>query len=275
MKFADIHLPTDFSKGGHRAFDHALKLALNGCCSLRLFHVGTEDTPPWSDFPGVRRTLEKWGVLPEGSSKEQVTELGVTPNKYFVRTDQPVKAILHDLKKEQPDLVVMGTHARTGLSRLLHTSVCKEVTREGHRPTLIVPHSTPGFVDENTGECSLDRILVPVSPEVRPGKAAELTRRLIHTVAREQVRVRLFYVGRPEDAPALDLPADDLIAWESTHREGEVLKELAAEVDNYAPDVVVMLSRGRDTVFNMLMPDKLEKAVSWAACPILTQNIAG
>jgi len=50
------------------AFAHALKLALFARAELRLMHVAAdEEDMHWSDFPGVRATLARWGLLPDGS----------------------------------------------------------------------------------------------------------------------------------------------------------------------------------------------------------------
>ena len=41
---------------------------------------------------------------------------------------------------EKHDLIVMGTHGRTGLDRLLLGSVAQEVVRKSPKPVLLVPH---------------------------------------------------------------------------------------------------------------------------------------
>ena len=59
--------PTDFSEGSKIAFYHALKAALLAKSKITLLNVSSDATASWSDFPGVRETLEKWGLLPPGS----------------------------------------------------------------------------------------------------------------------------------------------------------------------------------------------------------------
>jgi nucleotide-binding universal stress UspA family protein len=271
--FNSIHVPTDFTEGSHRAFEHALRLALDSRSALRLVHVGTDDRPPWTQFPGIRFTLEKWGVLPTGSSKGDVVDLGVTPTKYFVRTDSPVKAILADLKEWIPDLVVMAGHVRSGLSRLLHPSVCKQVVRGAKLPTLLVPHGCDGFVESVRGECRLEKILVPVSPEVKPGRALELVTKMINTVGSRPIVVRFFYAGDPSDMPAFDISSQDQVQWESVCRQGDVLDAMSEEVASFEPQLIVMTGRGRDSVVDFLLPGTIEKVAASSACPLLIQNV--
>src|SRR6185503_20600976 len=69
--------PTDFSEGSKVAFHHALKTALLAKSRLTLLNVSADGTSKWDDFPGVRETLERWGLLPKGSPTSAVGELGI------------------------------------------------------------------------------------------------------------------------------------------------------------------------------------------------------
>ena len=61
--------PTDFSEGSKIAFYHALKAALLAKSKITLLNVSSDERPNWDEFPGVRETLEKWGLLPPGSPR--------------------------------------------------------------------------------------------------------------------------------------------------------------------------------------------------------------
>ena len=274
VPFRSVHVPTDFSQGSHRAFEHALRLAVDGQTELRLLHVGKDKNPPWDEFPGVRHTLARWGVLDRNSDKSDVLELGVEPTKFFLRTRNPVKAILKDLETSRPDLIVMATHARLGLARIFQSSLCKKVARYSHLPTLMVPHGSEGLVEENTGRLTLERVLIPISPEVAPARAVKLAGRFVATLNCEKVVARLIYIGEKGDGPAIDVDNTDKMTWEYVSRPGEVLDELNKEVTDFKPDLVVMMSRGRDSVMDTFMPGKLETLTGFANCPILTENVA-
>src|SRR5678815_1415001 len=87
--------PTDFSESSLVAFHHALKAALSTKSKLTLLHVASD--AEWSRFPGIRETLERWGVLPEGSPKSAVGELGITASKVVANEGSPVDAVLRYL----------------------------------------------------------------------------------------------------------------------------------------------------------------------------------
>ena len=55
--------PTDLSPASERAFAHALAIALVRRARLIILHVAADDRPDWGEFPAVRGTLERWGLL--------------------------------------------------------------------------------------------------------------------------------------------------------------------------------------------------------------------
>jgi nucleotide-binding universal stress UspA family protein len=54
---------------------------------------------------------------------------------------EPVDAILGRASGDDVDMIVMGTHGRTGLSRLFVGSVAEGVLRRASRPVVVVPYS--------------------------------------------------------------------------------------------------------------------------------------
>ena len=67
---AEVVHPTDLSPASERAFAHALAIALVRRARLIILHVAADDRPDWGEFPAVRGTLERWGLLERGSSRE-------------------------------------------------------------------------------------------------------------------------------------------------------------------------------------------------------------
>ena len=53
--------PSDFSGASETAFAHALKAALIAKATLTIFHVSPDREENWTEFPGVRQTLERVG----------------------------------------------------------------------------------------------------------------------------------------------------------------------------------------------------------------------
>jgi nucleotide-binding universal stress UspA family protein len=62
------------------------------------------------------------------------------PFEHRLLVGEPATAIVEDAEKEGADLIVMGTHGRTGLSRLLMGSVAEAVVRRAKCPVLTVKH---------------------------------------------------------------------------------------------------------------------------------------
>jgi len=54
-------------------------------------------------------------------------------------TGDPASALLHELKREKRDMVVVGTHGRTGLAHVLLGSVAEKLVRLSAVPVLTVP----------------------------------------------------------------------------------------------------------------------------------------
>ena len=84
VKLESIFHPSDFSEGSEVAFAHALKIALVAGAKLTMLHVEANPSAEWQDFPGVRNTLERWGLIPHGSPKRAVGQLGIPPQMYEV-----------------------------------------------------------------------------------------------------------------------------------------------------------------------------------------------
>jgi hypothetical protein len=75
-----IFHPSDFSPASEVAFGHALKIALQSKAKLDIMHVETHLRPEkqyWLDFPAVRATLTRWGILPEGARRDEVAKTGL------------------------------------------------------------------------------------------------------------------------------------------------------------------------------------------------------
>ena len=72
VKLESIFHPSDFSEASEVAFVHALKIALVAGAELTMLHVEASPGAEWQDFPGVRDTLERWGLIPKGSRKSAV-----------------------------------------------------------------------------------------------------------------------------------------------------------------------------------------------------------
>ncbi len=135
MKATKILFPSDFSHTGDAALEMATSLARDAGATLLIVHVeerpiaygGGEfyygvDEPATDD---LRRMLEE--VRPTDSN---------VPCEYRLIKGEPASAITELASEEQVDMIVMGTHGRTGVSRFLMGSVAESVVRQSSCPVL-------------------------------------------------------------------------------------------------------------------------------------------
>lgn len=203
-----IFHPSDFSPASEIAFAHALKIALQSKAKLDLMHVEpslSPEQPYWLDFPAVRTTLARWGVLPEGIRRQDVAKTGLRVRKILKASADSVETMLRHFQKYPPDLIVLATHQRDGLARWLSKAVAEPLARRSGAMTLFVPHTGPGFVSLENGAVKLKRILIPIDHAPHPRTAlrrALLLARGLDCVVGE---FRLIHVGNPGTAPKISL----------------------------------------------------------------------
>jgi nucleotide-binding universal stress UspA family protein len=129
--------PTDFSPQSEHAFHLACSLARDHGGRLLLLHVA----------PGREVVMGEFGMPPPATDEteavkrrlQQIRPRGpALPIERMVVQGDPVDQILAAARESQCDLIVMGTHGRTGLRRLLMGSVAEQVTRNAACPVLTV-----------------------------------------------------------------------------------------------------------------------------------------
>lgn len=139
MKLSKILFPTDFSHTGDAALEWATALARQTGARLIIVHV---EEPPVAYGGG-----EMYYGMPEPALEEIKRMLKAVvppdpsvPYEHRLLTGDPASAIVQLAMEEQVDLIVMGTHGRTGLSRLLMGSVAESVVRRAPCPVITYRH---------------------------------------------------------------------------------------------------------------------------------------
>lgn len=143
-----ILLPVDFSDCSKPAVEAARDLARRFDAEVGIVHVWSP--PPFSPpetlviAPGegretlgehIRRTTtaELSNVLPEANNP------GLRIAERTVHFGDPARVIVAHAERHHYDLIVMGTHGRTGFSHLALGSVAERVLRQARCPVLVVP----------------------------------------------------------------------------------------------------------------------------------------
>lgn len=136
MLAKNILFPTDFSHTGDAALAFAAMLAREGNSRLIIAHA---EEPPLAYGGG-----EMYYGIPEPSTEELMRMLhAVKPSDPAVRCEyrlvmgDPADAMVLLAEEENVDLIVLGSHGRTGLSRLLMGSVAEAIVRKAHCPVLV------------------------------------------------------------------------------------------------------------------------------------------
>jgi nucleotide-binding universal stress UspA family protein len=133
-----ILLPTDGSEGTNRAVRQAIDLAAETGAELHVLFV-VEDMPyaPEMMDEQVEMRLREIGQEAVEDIRERADEAGVDVES-VVEDGTPHQTILNYADSEDIDLIVMGTHGRSGLDRYLLGSVTERIVRSSEVPVLTV-----------------------------------------------------------------------------------------------------------------------------------------
>jgi nucleotide-binding universal stress UspA family protein len=132
----NVLIPTDFSTTSDAALRHAVTMARTFGARLYVLHVpGRTGENFEANFPigqFERLAPEKLALL---LSPEEIAQL---KPEYALRIGAPADEIVQYAKTRDVDLIVMGTHGRSGVAHLLLGSVAEHVVRMAPCPVLLV-----------------------------------------------------------------------------------------------------------------------------------------
>ena len=265
--------PTDFSAGSLVAFNHALKTSILVRSKLTLLHVSSDRDLAWSDFPGVRQTLERWKVLPEGSPKSAVGEIGIDARKVVAPEHDPVEAVVRYLDKHPADLIVLATSKREGHAHWLEKAVAEPVTRKAGQMTLLIPSGCEGFVSANDGSVNLTSIVIPVAATPHPQAAINAAARLVEKFKCPKGNFTIVHVGRQETLPKFECPEIAGWTWQTELLTGDVIKSIVAAARAYQAELVVMATDGRNGFLDGLRGSHSERVLRHGTVSLLTVPI--
>jgi nucleotide-binding universal stress UspA family protein len=136
MNVKRILFPTDFSHTGDAALAFATSLARESDGRLIVVHV--------QEAPLAYGGGEMYYGIPEPTTDELMNMLHdvkptdpSVPVEYRLVTGDPADAVVRLAEDDDVDLIVLGSHGRTGLTRLLMGSVAEAIVRKAHCPVLV------------------------------------------------------------------------------------------------------------------------------------------
>jgi nucleotide-binding universal stress UspA family protein len=145
MSIEHILVPLDFSEYSDHALDYAIPFASKLQARLTLLHV--IEAFPVSDAEAVMLPPDYFMELEVRANRqlrsylEHVTTAGLKGEVAVVH-GTPFQVITETAKERQVDLIIMGSHGRTGLRHLWLGSVAERVVRLAPCPVLVVRSPT-------------------------------------------------------------------------------------------------------------------------------------
>ena len=278
LRVENILVPTDFSACSNKAVVYAANIARRHKCRLTLLHILAPRpllVPEDGGRDGTRRDvferlkLFQADLLSHGILKDVSTRL-------VVRRGKGWNAVSKLLKQEPTDLIVLGTHGRTGLQKLILGSFAEDVFRNSPCPVLTVG---PRIDDEIAADYTR-HILFPTD-DSHASKAAEpYAYQLGRTPGAELTLLGIVH-GKSGINERLKRTLERLqatglyVAW----REGGVTPKVVAD---HGPNVKAILRAAERTLADLIVLgiaesdgdrlgwDDAYEVVCSALCPVLT-----
>jgi nucleotide-binding universal stress UspA family protein len=143
--FKKILYPTDFSDVASKALDYIKQLKEAGSQEVVILHVINQRI-----IDGLMRhdmqddDILEWQKVAKAVARESLAEMSSDLEsmgfvvKTIVRTGFPWREILDVEKKEEPSIIVIGSHGRSNLTDMLLGSVSDRVIRKSKGPVLVI-----------------------------------------------------------------------------------------------------------------------------------------
>ena len=153
--FSKIVAATDFSEDSNLALTFARELALKFSSEVVVLHVDqplapvmmTPELGPAMDVGAMGRIAEEQRMLAQRELDKIAGNLreGGLKVKVLLKVGSPFMEILHTAQSENAELIVLGTHGRTGLAHVLMGSVAERVVQKAPCPVLTIRHPDRKF----------------------------------------------------------------------------------------------------------------------------------
>ncbi len=142
--FSRILCATDFSKASAPAFKRAVQLAAQNSAELTLVHVLSLAEPMASDVYLAPQVYMEVRAAARNDAQKRLKRASAQAGKSASKVravlaeGSPFEEILRIARSRRCDLIVLGTHGRSGFTKLLAGSVAERVVRLAGCPVLTV-----------------------------------------------------------------------------------------------------------------------------------------
>ena len=294
-----ILCPVDFSDHSRRALDHAIAIARWYESTVTVLHVfasaqaAAVGPGPVVFEPILLSPVERDKLLADTQAFAATESASGVTIEAAVREGTVAAEILEQAETTQPDLLVIGTHGRSGFERLLLGSVAERVLRKANCPVMTVPKRSPDAVP--AGPVLYKRILCPVDFSesslhalqyaISLAQEADGQLAILHVVAHElehTADIELAtgmtvgdFLKEREEALRRRLQEAVAAASESCRvassiTRGKPWREILRIAAERESDLIVMGVQGRGAADLLLFGSTTQHVVRDASCPVLT-----
>jgi nucleotide-binding universal stress UspA family protein len=295
IRIEHVLCPVDFSELSQHALDHAAAIARWSDARLTLLYVFPN--LPVLDLPPLVLEAADRQRLIDKMRRMAVHVVDVPLDVRVQEAGYVHEEIVAQVEATGADLLVLGTHGRSGFQRLFLGSVTEKVIRKVGCPTLVVPPCAPDVAP--TAPVQFRRILCPVdfsesslrafANAVNIGGEADARLTLLHVIEAPSV------IGPEPAALEVDLAGireaavtearrrlHELIPQEARTRctvetaivRGGVYREILRQAADQRSDLIVMGVHGRGAVDALLFGSTAHHVIRASTCPVLIVRAA-
>jgi len=289
-----ILCPVDFSEASKHALDHAVMIAgwyRARITALHVRHPAFLVEPPIL-FAEVGAT--SMGTLEEVETRlhqwlSPVRAAGIASEVMALDGNNPAARITEIAQRIEADLIVLGTHGRSGFERLLLGSVTEKVVRTVQCPVITVPPpsvatSTLPFKRVICGVDFSEPSMAALRFAMSLAKESNSSITLLHVLEFPPATDLLstmpfdmanYRVAVQEDATRrlVDLLTEDVRTWcqpETRIAHGKPYEEILGAATECRADLIVLGVHGRNGLDLMLFGSTTNQVMRRATCPVLT-----
>ncbi len=291
---------SDFSDLSNHALPYAIKMAKIYNAELVMLHAVTiydnDPNDPDYHFPYLQTYCEQATKSADDRFQvcyERAGDSGVKVRKALVQGISPHAAILEFIKQEGDiGLVCMSTHGRSGLKHVLLGSVTENIIKYSPCPVLVVKQTEHEFVDSETHEVHIRKILFPYDFSAGSLEPVEMLRSIagigeaeilvLHAVDVEIPPV--YYTAGVTSILQLDPELYERVEKKMKKelgkplegfkvkyfvREGRAVDRIREAAEEEKVDLIVMGSAGSHGVGDFLFGSTSARVIQKAVCPVL------
>jgi nucleotide-binding universal stress UspA family protein len=293
-KFSRIVVPTDFSDTAQSALETAIDLAAWYRSAVDIVNVVDATVYAYAGYPfaTLADELNESAEASLSNLKLPPSAKGLKVSRYVLSGTPPAESIAH-AKRRGADLVVIGTHGRGAVARLLLGSVADKVLHQAECPVLVTKPAKGKVKHPKKKTKAFTRVLFPTdfsdTANLALKRAIAITQDfdaelyVLHVVddsiitthvQKEREIILKELRNHALEQMKQSLPAELLQNFETIGavKRGEPGKAIAGYAETHGCDLIVMGSHGRTGLGRALLGSIADRVVRLAKCPVLIER---